>query len=422
MFKTILLFTISLVITNAFSFNPYKQKRVAVYCMDNNESSSTIETDSLLSGIKFLLNENNASVKIFKALDTSILDMHSSFNPKKTLQMSDEIKNSTDFIMIISYKTRIIYGLSGDRRYSGMVGGGTDASGFYMSINITDENPEWQYQSIFAIDVYSVEKSSKILTFIQTAESSSDNSNDMESRFDNIDEILDATDDVLFKRSTYSRFGSLLNSSVPIRDTGDVKETVIEQLIKLFDSEELNTITNTVPMNIAIDEYGKTELLQVSDSSSNTPLFRLVANNLQFGRVVKPQDLSKFKIACVTSTLFDKKLFDGLYSNISGERDKSEVWNILIRYINEYVKHTILTTPNKFEPDAFHVVFEIDPLGRTQNVVIKNRTKRVGGLEPSLLEKLTSWNFGSKNSTYSGNTHVEVVFTLNKNRFNIKKI
>jgi hypothetical protein len=67
-------------------------------------------------------------------------------------------------------------------------------------------------------------------------------------------------------------------------------------------------------------------------------------------------------------------------------------------------------------------VFEIDPLGRTQNVVIKNRTKRVGGLEPSLLEKLTSWNFGSKNSTYSGNTHVEVVFTLNKNRFNIKKI
>jgi hypothetical protein len=114
---------------------------------------------------------------------------------------------------------------------------------------------------------------------------------------------------------------------------------------------------------------------------------------------------------------FGEKLTNGFYCQIEGERNKYEVWNILYKFINEFVKHEYIYFEAE-DPDkeAAYIQFEIDNAGRTQNIIIAEKTKYVKPIEKKIIKTISEWNFGDKNKKDSGKTTIDVIFTFNKHK------
>ena len=400
------------------AYNPFKQKNIEIFCLRNTTQSAHSFTDKLSTSLQ----SKSAQTIICADVSRSILEYHNKYSLKSEQKNPFENLNPLDFFFIVSYQQQQVYGLSGNKRFSGYVGGNNGVGvnsfgGIPITINLTDENPEWQYQATASVDIYDTKTGKRILTLIKANESSSDDSDDIQTISENIDNLAEEITDLLFKRKTYWTYSDICKDNNSTRDTEEIQDQLTEKLLDLFTTDKVNREPDILTLNFHINENGFIDI--ISDSLSekkNTSIYNII-KKLHFGRIVKPDDQPTFQYILKTDTIFGGKLTNGFYCQIEGERNKYEVWNILYKFINEFVKHEYIYFEAE-DPDkeAAYIQFEIDNAGRTQNIIIAEKTKYVKPIEKKIIKTISEWNFGDKDKKDSGKTTIDVIFTFNKQK------
>lgn len=420
------IFIVSLALAvNISAYNPFKNKKIEVY---NNIESGAVREEyvALNQSLSGLLSGKCAVFHINPSVPDWLKNLNHNFRPDASFQTLSEV---ADIVIIVNYKRKFVYGLAGDKAFSGWVGydltssssfvgggigvGGTSSSsaGNQAMINITDHSPEWQYQSTIELDVYDCLKKTKIMTLIRTHEASSDIIDDTQTFAENIHQIFDEIDDVMYRKSMYVKFKKILNDSTSVRSPMEINDRIIASLVNVFSEVQGESQGKTFSNSVIVDEYGTVSLTD-RDSTDTVSVFDDLLTGIHLQRVVKPGDKAKFKPEFKITRNFDKMLINGNYCSISAGRDSCEVWNMLNHYLDEFIRNQ-----NSFNADqrVAHVSFWIKPDGTVGNpTMIKSVNMESTGTK--LLEEISDWNFGDKSHLISESTQVEFVCTLSKDK------
>jgi hypothetical protein len=391
-------------------------------CFDTDTSVSSTEKDSLISGFKTIFRDRVASTEFQCTLPEEIKDYSTHYQKNRADAIMPGHQNA-EYIFIIKYSQQMTFGLSGDLQFSGYVGGadffnGAGYSSVPLTINVTDENPEWQYRSMFQLDIYNTINGKRVLTTIKNEESSSDDKSDRNSFLENISTIIEDIQESLFKRAPYSQYVTIINNKQPLRNEAELKAAMTKSLFPLFACDGVQLKTYSIPL--IIDEFGtvKPDTTPLQDS-----IAQLIVNcfsSHQFQRVVKPGDTAHASLQFTVSSFFGKKLINGYYCSMQGTRDNQELWNILYQYIDEFVKHFTINYPDNGNKEAIHISFFINTKGKCENMKIIEATALVQKKAKKILEDLIDWDFGIKRDERFPMAEVEVVFSFDKNKSIIK--
>lgn len=405
------------------AFNPFKNKKIEVYSNIENGAVRG-EYVALNQSLTGLLSGKCAAYHFNPSVPDWLKNFNHNFRPGESFQALSEV---ADILIIVNYKRKSVYGLAGDKTFSGWVGydlsgsntylvdgvgvGGTSSgnAGAQTLLNVTDENPEWQYQSTVELDVYDCLKKEKIITLIRTHDASTDIMDDTQTFVENIHQIFDVLDDVMYKKYVYAKFKKILNDSTSVRSPMEINDRITASLINVFSEVQGESNGKTFSNFVVVDEYGTVSLTD-RDSTDTVSVFDDLLTGIHLQRVVKPGDKAKFKPVFKITRNFDKMLVNGNYCSVSAGRDSSEVWNILYHYLDKFIKHQ-----DSFNADkkVAHVSFYIKPDGTTGNPTII-KSINMESTRKKLLEEISGWNFGNK--FHLETTQVEFVCTLSKDK------
>lgn len=392
------------------AFEPLNGLKCSVY-WDYDRAINAEEVSLMKQKIREYLNTHTKIINESDNVPAWLSDYHTRYNQKTTIALNSDIDTKINDVIIVHYERKIVYDLPGSTPiiiwYPGI-----------MSLDMTDDDPDWCHQSLLSIDIYERTTGKRVYTFISNQESGSMNSYDQEEFNDNIDKIADDIDEHFFDEDCWNVFTNTFHNKKQ-RDTVSISTAIKKQLVNLFG--KFSTDITNMPIKIGIDEYGNVfDVTQNRNAAAATShLVDTFFKSINFGRTVVPNDTEYINVELTQSNFKNVNLVNGYYANIYGYRDAEEVWKIMQWHIDQFVSKKSLMFGDRSK-EYLHVGFVINKNGNVENLQFIDGTENALKRDKKNTKIISGWEFGNKNDDRDMGTKVECVFSLEENKIHVK--